>query len=140
MKKLVDSHDGKVRLVLRYAPFHQGADTIARSLEAARRQGKFWETLDLVYAKQGEWADHHDPKPDVMWEYFPTVGLDLEKLREDMATPETDAVLRQDMADVMTLGVRRTPTFLVNGRPLQQFGLRELETLVGQTVAEAYGR
>ena len=136
----MDSYEGKVRLVLRYAPFHQGSETIARSLEASRRQGKFWETLELVYAKQNEWADHHQPRPDVMWQYFPSVGLDVEKLREDVRAPEVEAVLRQDMADAITLGVRKTPTFLVNGRTLQRFGLRELQALVGDTVMEAYGR
>jgi hypothetical protein len=32
----------KIRLVLRYAPFHRGSDTIVAALEASRRQGKFW--------------------------------------------------------------------------------------------------
>ncbi len=139
MKEIVESHEGKVRLVLRYAPFHRGADQIAAALEASRRQGKFWETLDLVYAKQKEWANHHHPNPDVMWQHFPSVGLDVEKLREDMRRPEVAAVLQQDRADLVALGVRGTPTFFVNGRPLPRFGLRELESLVREKVREAYG-
>ncbi len=140
MKKIVEGSDGQVRLVLRYAPFHQGADVVALALEASRRQGKFWETLDLVYEKQREWADHHHPRPDVLWQYFPSVGLDVEKLREDMRSPEVAAVVRQDLADALVLDVRKTPTFIVNGRPLLRFGLRELQTLVGDTVVEVYGR
>jgi len=140
VKKIVEASDGRVRLVLRYAPFHQGADEIVRALEASRRQGKYWETLELVYEKQREWADHHHPRPEAMWQYFPSLGLDAEKLRRDMRSPEVEAVLRQDMADAEALGVRKTPTFIVNGRPLLRFSLSELQTLVRDTVVEVYGR
>lgn len=140
MKKIVEASEGRVKLVLRYAPFHQGADVVAYALEASRRQGKFWETLELVYERQREWADHHRPNPDVLWPYFPSVGLDVEQLRADMRSPEVEAVVRQDLADAVVLGVRKTPTFLVNGRPLMRFGLAELKTLVGDTVDTVYGR
>ena len=53
--------------------------------------------------------------------------------------PEIEALLQQDMADAKTLGVRKTPTFIVNGQPLQRFGMRELETLVRAKVEEVYG-
>jgi protein-disulfide isomerase len=139
VKKLVELHDGKVRLVLRYAPFHQGADAMAKALEAARRQGKYWETLQLIYDKQPQWADHHHPRPEIMWEFFPLVGLDLVQLDRDMRDPEIETLLQQDMADANTLGVRKTPTFIVNGQPLERFGMRQLQSLVRTQVAEAYG-
>ncbi len=139
VKKLVESYEGRVRLVLRYAPFHHGADTMVKVLEAARRQDKYWETLQLLYDRQPEWADHHNPRTDAMWEFFPSVGLDLVQLAEDMLTPEIRAILEQDIADANTLGVRKTPTFIVNGKPLQRFGRVELETLVRVAVTEAYG-
>ena len=140
MKKIEEGSDGQVKLVLRYAPFHHGADVVAYALEASRRQGKFWETLDLVYQRQPEWADHHRPNPDVLWQYFPSVGLDVEQLRADMRSPEVAAVVRQDLADAIVLGIRKTPTFLVNGRPLARFGRAQLETLVADTVDAVYGR
>ena len=37
-----------VGLVLRYAPFHEGSDKVVAILEAARRQSKFWETLEVL--------------------------------------------------------------------------------------------
>lgn len=140
MKEILKTHEGKVKLVLRYTPFHEGADTIVKGLEAARRQGKFWETLDVVYEKQRQWADHHNPRPDAMWQYYPSAGLDVDKLRQDMEAAEIDEVLKQDMADAVALSVRQTPTFFVNGRPLPKFGLQELQELVDETVAEQYGR
>jgi protein-disulfide isomerase len=139
VKALVESYEGKVRLVLRYAPFHEGADTMVKALEAARRQGKYWETLQLLYDKQPAWADHHHPRPEAMWEFFPSVGLDLVRLGEDMRDPGIESLLQLDIADAKTLGVRKTPTFIVNGEPLQRFGMRELESLVRSKVVEVYG-
>jgi protein-disulfide isomerase len=115
------------------------ADQVAAALEASRQQGKFWETLDLVYATQQEWADHHHPNPDALWPHLPSVGLDVEQLREDMRSPEVATALRRDRADAVALGVRGTPTFFVNGHPLPRFGLSELEALVRETVREVYG-
>ena len=42
VKHLMAAHPGKIKLVLRYAPFHDGADYFVKILEAAKRQGKFW--------------------------------------------------------------------------------------------------
>jgi predicted DsbA family dithiol-disulfide isomerase len=74
-----------------------------------------------------------------MWEFFPAVGLDLVQLGEDMRDPGIEALVQQDVADAKTLGVRKTPTFIVNGEPLQRFGIRELESLVRAKVVEIYG-
>jgi hypothetical protein len=35
--------------LIRYAPFHDGADYFVKILEAAKKQGKYWETLDIMY-------------------------------------------------------------------------------------------
>jgi protein-disulfide isomerase len=47
------------------------------------------------------------------------------------------AVVQQDMDDLQALGVRATPEFFVNNRPLPSFGLRQLESLVEEAVANA---
>ena len=46
VKSLVNSSFGQVRLVVRYAPLHQGSDTAVKILEAAREQGKYWQALE----------------------------------------------------------------------------------------------
>jgi len=40
------------------------------------------------------------------------------------------------MQDVKAVGVQGTPTFFVNGRPLDEFGLEPLRQLVGSEVAK----
>lgn len=138
LKRLLEVNSGKLRLVVRWAPFHEGADAVARILEAARRQGRFWETLDLLYLNQAAWTSHHRVVLDRVWALLPHAGLDVERLRRDLADPAIAAVVEQDLADARELGVRKTPGIFVNGRPLEPFGVRPLVALVDDEVTKRY--
>jgi protein-disulfide isomerase len=138
VKSLLDSHPDRVRLVLRYAPFHQGSDTMVKILEAARRQGRFWETLQVMYETQPLWASHHHPQPEKIWEFLPRAGVDVERIRRDMEDPAFNEIIQQDLADGQALGVRKTPQFFVNGAPLLSFGYRQLQSLLQYEIAKQY--
>ena len=62
VKQIMAAHPDKIRLVLRYAPFHNGSDKVVAVLEAARRQGKLWPALEALLASQEEWSPHHTPQ------------------------------------------------------------------------------
>ena len=138
VKKLMSIYQNKIKLVIRYAPFHKGADEMVKILEASRKQGKYWETLEVMYESQRYWASHHDPQPQRIWEFLPKAGLDLEKVRTDMNDPEIDKIIEQDMADAKTLNVRKTPGFFVNGRPLPSFGYSQLQEVVESEIIANY--
>lgn len=138
VKKLMAAHPDKIRLYARYAPFHKGSDQVVKLLEAAKRQGKFWETLDAVFAAQSSWAAHHRPQPELVWNHIGSVGLDIAKIRQDMASPEIEKIIEQDLADAKTLNVKATPEFFVNGKPMPSFGYDQLKRLVDDAVAAAY--
>ncbi len=135
VKAILDAHPGQVELVLRYNPLHQGADTAVKLLEAARKQGMYWETLQLMFDTQSEWASHHHPAPEKLLEFLPSLGLDMTRLELEMQGMDIANILHQDMEDAKTLGVRKTPTFFVNGKPLTRFGLPQLQALVASEVA-----
>jgi len=135
VKAILDAHPGQVQLVLRYNPLHQGADTAVKLLEAARKQGMYWETLQLMFDTQSEWASHHHPEPEKLLGFLPSLGLDMTRLELEMQGMDIASILHQDMADAKTLGVRKTPTFFVNGKPLTRFGLPQLQALVASEVA-----
>lgn len=138
VKKLMDDNPGKIKLVIRYAPFHHGADYFVKILEAAKKQGKFWETLEVMYKTQNIWASHHNPRPQLLWEYLPEAGVNIAKIRQDMDDPEIAKIIRQDLADAETLDVRKTPGFFVNGKPLTPFGSRQLKELVESEIMNSY--
>jgi len=140
VKQLMEEHRGRVRLTIRYAPYHRGADQIVRLLEASRRQGKYAETLDAIVASQERWAINHSARLDLALKSVERVGLQMDRLRSDMASPDLARLIQQDMKDGVTLNVTGTPTFFVNGRPLTKLGYDELRAAVAQAVREHYVR
>lgn len=138
VRQMMDKNPGKIKLVLRYAPFHDGADHFVTILEAAKKQGKYWETLDAMFKSQSQWASHSNPQPQRVWEFLPQVGLDMEQLRKDMNDPAIAKIIAQDIADAKTLNVHKTPGYFVNGRPLQEFGYQQLYDLVQSELQAVY--
>jgi protein-disulfide isomerase len=137
VKSLMAKYPEEIRLVIRYAPFHQGSDQVVKLLEAAKRQGRYQPVLEAVLQAQPTWADHGRPNPDLTFEIAKAAGLDIERAREDMARPEMQLLLAQDVEDLTALQVSRTPTFFVNGRSLPSFGPEQLVSLVAEEVAKA---
>ncbi len=138
IKQIMAANPGKIKLVMRYAPFHEGADDFVKILEAARMQGKYWETLDLMFRTQNIWASHHDYQPQRLWEVLPAAGVDIERIKEDMHSPTITRIIEQDMADVRALNVQKTPGYFVNGKPLQTFGYRQLGQLIQSELDAQY--
>jgi len=130
VKEIMKEHKGKIQLVLRYAPFHPGSDQVVKMLEATRKQGLFMETLEMTFATQKYWASHHQPNLGVLWSALPHLGLDMKQLAKDMKDPKLDKILSQDIADGKILGATKTPSYYVNGKALQKFGLEELKALI----------
>ncbi len=138
VKQIMKANPGRIKLVIRYAPFHDGSEYFVKILEAAKKQGKFWETLDILYKSQPYWASHHNPQPQKIWQFLPKAGLDIEQIRKDMNDPEIVKRIEQDLADANTLSVRKTPGFFANGKPLQQFGYQQLQQLIQSEIRAKY--
>lgn len=138
VKKLMSANPGRIRLSVRHVPFHGGSDLVVKILEASRKQDRYLPTLEALYASQRRWVINHQVQADQVWQALGGVGLDLDRLRTDMNVPEVARRMGQDMGDAQTLGVKQTPEFFVNGRPLPSFGLEELQTLVADEVRRAY--
>jgi len=130
VEQLMEANPGKIKLVLRYTPFHDGSDYVVKILEAAREQDKFWETLEAMFDSQAVWASHHKAQPEKLWVYLGRIGLDLEKVKKDMHSSVITDRIRQDMSDARQLQVTKTPGYFVNGKPLAQFGSKQLQSLV----------
>jgi len=140
VKEMMAANPDKIRLVLRYAPFHNGSDKVVAVLEAARKQGKFWPTLEALLASQAEWAPHHTPQVALVWKHLDGVGLNMEQMTFDLTAPEIGQVIAQDLADARVLNVTKTPGFFVNGRPLTTFGYEPLKKLVNDALSETLRR
>ena len=130
IKNILKQHPDQLKLVLRYAPFHIDSYYVVAMIEAARLQNKYLEAIEVIYKYQDKWASHTQPNIALIWGFLPEVGIDVEKLRDDMKKPEIEALIKQDLEDIKTLGIKATPEFFVNGKPLTKFGMKELQDLI----------
>jgi protein-disulfide isomerase len=130
VKSLMNEFEGKIQLVIRYAAFHGNSEMVIKILEASRKQDKYWQVLDVLFQHQPEWGSHHDPRPDLVWHYLKQTGIDLEKIKIDMNDSKIVEIIENDKKDGATLGVTGTPSFFVNGKPLEVFGYEPLRQMI----------
>lgn len=136
--QMIERYPGKVKVMVRYAPLHPGSDQVVRMLEAAHRQGKFWQALERLFATQNQWVVGHASQPDRALPLLTTIDLDQKRFADDMNRPEVTQVVEQDQRDGHRLNVRATPEFFVNGRPMPSFGYEQLNQLVSEAVKASY--
>jgi protein-disulfide isomerase len=138
INQLLGRYPGKVNVMMRFAPLHTGSDQVVKMLEAARLQGQFWQALEILFKNQDQWIVGHTSQPMRALNILYSLDIDQQKLASDMNSPEVARIIQQDVQDAQALGVRATPEFFVNGRPMPSFGYEQLEQLVRQAVTEAY--
>ena len=119
VKSIVNASFGQVRLVVRYAPLHPPRPCGEDPRSGAR--GQYWPALEKALADQPR-ASHGNPQPELIWESIADTGFLTWQGGADAESPAIAAALQQDIADMKTLGVKATPGFFVNGRPLTDFG------------------
>lgn len=95
----------------------------AYAAECANRQGKFWEYHDKLFDEwRGEFVGTYT-KPKLK-KYAADLGLDTVAFNRCIDNDETAPVIQADIAEANRLGIRGTPTFLINGR---QLNIRSLD-------------
>lgn len=118
------------KIFFKYVPFVMGmfpnGDEAAHASECAAEQGRFWPMHDALYASQTEWKKARDPLP-AYERYVKGIGLDVSRFAKCYAIPDVNpGTMRANIA-AGRLGIRVTPTFIVNGKgvegalPLPQF-------------------
>ncbi len=117
----------KVKLVYRHFPLtriHPHAMLAAHYTEAANRQGKFWEMHDLLFDNQAIWSKLDDPR-EQFDQYASQLGLDLDKLKQDMESDVVKDKISADIASARKAGVSSTPTLFLEGELLSNIRGRE---------------
>jgi len=99
----------KVSFMHQPLPFHKNARGAAIAAEAARRQGKFQEMHDKMFANQKALGTAELEK------YATEIGLDLAKYKADIADATLDTVVNQHQAIANAVGATGTPAFFING-------------------------
>ena len=121
---------GKVRMVFRNLPI-LGRESVdaAKSGYCAGQQNKFWPFASRLFAVQAEAGQFERERLDVgrftqanLRGHAQAVGLDMAKYDACLGSPEAATAIADDNRAASHLGLRSTPSFIFNGRPLQGGG------------------
>ncbi|MDR0408105.1 MAG: DsbA family protein [Campylobacteraceae bacterium] len=138
IKEFVKNSDGKLRVVYRYAPLHKNSDIVVTLLELAKEQKiPFDKALNTLLFNQNLWVQNHTTNPELATMLLEQeVGFDVQKAHLDINTVQ--GRIEQDIEDMNTLNINKTPSFFVNGKPLQKFGYNELKELIDREIKRVY--
>jgi protein-disulfide isomerase len=111
---VLKEYDGRVRLVFKDLPLpsHDLARPAHEAARCAGSLGKYWPYHDRLFANQPAF------QRDDLVRYAVEVGLPRPAFVTCLDERRFAAAVEADVSQARALGVRSTPTFFVNGRPL----------------------
>jgi protein-disulfide isomerase len=105
--------DKKVRFVFKELPIlSKGSEEAARVALAVKRQGKYWEFHQAMLGSKG----HADEASAL--KIAESLGLDMGKIKADMASDDVKNELRDDLLLAKKMGINGTPHFLVGDKSI----------------------
>jgi protein-disulfide isomerase len=115
-------YEGRVRLVFKDFPLpsHALARPAHEAARCAGALGRYWPYHDRLFAAQPAF------ERDALVRYAVEVGLPREAFARCLDERRFVSAVEADVAQARQLGIRSTPTFIVNGRPL--VGAHPVET------------
>ena len=121
-KPLLDQYGDKIRWVYRDFPIssiHPQAEKAHEAANCVREQDedKFWQIHDMFYQRRNDW-NNNPQAVDVFKSWIPELGLDQATFDECLDSGKYADEIQADIQDGVSYGVRGTPTFFINGRPL----------------------
>ena len=107
----VMKEDPQVRVVWKELPIlGPASEFAARAAMASKRQGKYLEFHTAVMGSRGQLT------PKKIFEKAKRVGLDIEKLKRDMADPAISQYLSETLRLAQELGINGTPGFVIGNK------------------------
>ena len=110
------------KVLFKYIPFVAGsfrhATEATRAAECTADQGQFWLMMERLYVTQAEWKNGNVADAQ-MAALASTLPVDSVKFAVCYASHRTDARTARATDVANNIGVRVTPSFLVDGHPVQ---------------------
>jgi protein-disulfide isomerase len=115
LTRLLERYPEDVRLVfVHYPVVSPDSGRAAIAAVAADWQGRFWEMHDALFALQGQPLTE-----EAVLAVASDLGMDADRYRQDLFSPDARARIEADTRAARDLGIRGTPSFLINGRLLR---------------------
>lgn len=114
LRKIFETYPDKVKLVYKNYPLpsHENAENAALAALCAKEQDKYWEYHDKLFENQ------ESLKVDDLKKYAADLGLKTPDFNSCLESKKYKSQIEADMMEANRAGVRGTPAFFLNGRPL----------------------
>lgn len=119
VKEIAQEYGEQVRIEFRHFPLtsiHPNAFNAAVAAECAFEQGKFWEYHDKLFANQ-QALDRAS-----LLRYAEELGLNAQEFSQCLDSSEAREAVMQDTSEAQALKLRGTPSFILNGKQVQNWG------------------
>jgi len=128
--QLLKAYPKELRFVFKQMPLpmHGSAMPAAKAALAAGKQGKFWEMHDKLFANQ------RALQPDNLKAYAEQIGLDVPKWEQDMASPEIQQQIEQEMQQARQAQVSGTPSLYLNGKRVMNRSVDGLKQAIDEAL------
>lgn len=140
VKRLSEEYKDKVRFVVRYFPLpgHANSMTSALAVEAAGKQGKYWEMHNILFENQRDWGEMQFADPKIFENYAQQIGLDMEKYSTDITSREVKDRIERDRTSGEELDLAGTPSFFLNGNKITNpRGYEEFKKIIQTAIEKA---
>lgn len=115
--------DGVLNVTARHMPLsmHANAVPAALAVQAAEAQGKHLEMADKLFATQNDWKGikERDKLRTLFNDYAKELGLNTEEFDKVLLDSETIKPIQRDYEHAVKIGVKGTPTFVVNDKVIE---------------------
>ena len=121
-EKVAKDLEGTMNVTVRNMPLpaHKNAVPAALTVQAAELQGKHLEMANKLFETQDSWKDvSQTDLAGVFIGYAQELGLEEEKFKTDMTDQKTIDLIKSDFEYGQKIGVKGTPQFAVNDKPLE---------------------
>lgn len=118
---VLKAYPEQVKLIFKNYPLttvHRNAMAGAIAAEAAGKQGKYFQFVDMAYEKQLEWSELDDPQPKLE-EYAKALGLNVAQFKKDQSDKAIATLINDERNEGIQNGVTGTPTFFINGNKIE---------------------
>lgn len=120
--QLKEEYKDSMRFVVRYFPLpgHKNSRTAAHAVEAAGKQGKFWEMYSILFTKQSEWSEQQVANQDQFEKYAGEAGVaNIEQWKKDVVSDEVKNRVEDSYKEAVSLNLQGTPSFFLNGKKIE---------------------
>jgi len=115
--------DGIMNVTVRHMPLNMHANAVpaALAVEAATAQGKHLEMANKLFNTQNDWKNikERDKLRTLFNDYAKELGLNVEEFDKVLLASDTVKPIQRDYDHAVKIGVKGTPTFVVNDKVVE---------------------